>query len=688
MVAIPTQTPGSRHVGGPTLGRRPDIQGLRAIAVGMVVAFHAGLPVPGGFTGVDVFFVISGFVITGMLSRQRSRGLRLRTFYLRRYMRLTPALAATILAVLIAATVIQSPIGPQETTAATALGAMLLMANAVIFATTGGYFDTPAETNPLLNTWSLSVEEQFYLVFPAVLVATWLLSRRRQLRWTTPAAVGLLTIASFLFALMGASGIVGPRTEFLFGFYGPASRAWEFGVGALLALGSMQLRRLSPAVRSAAGWVGGAGIALSLWAITPSTPFPSTWTLIPVIGTALLLAAGESSPTPVSRVLSHPGFVRVGDWSYSIYLWHWPVIVLAVALWPSTPWVPVAAAAISLAPALASYRWLEEPLRHRIPASRRSAFATVALITGVPVVVAGALLVASSQGFWMASIRDLRAASTTVPAGEARGCDLTVPLSAELAKACTFGADATGSPIYLVGDSNADHFSDGLERAAADLGRPLSVSTSHACPFVLVSFRWTAMDDRWNADCRAFVEGTMGFLEQARPGLVVISNIDWYWRSDRTIVRPWADSSGSSSVPSEREALAIYEDGMGRTIDRLHAAGHEVLVIQSVPQWPNGSKADPRRCSTLEVALGDCTESMTRLDALGRQGQARSATEAAALSSGAVIWDPWVRLCPERECRSGADARTRYRDANHLSVDQSRALAPDLESAINEFDGT
>ena len=165
-------------------GVRLDIQGMRAVALLMILAFHARLPVPGGFAGVDVFFVISGFVITAMLMREHGRSGRidLRRFYLRRFRRLTPALALTVSVVLVLAVLLESPFGAQQITAATAVGAMLLVANVVIAGTTGDYFSPAAESNPLLNVWSLSVEEQFYLVFPAVLILGWLLARRRGAR--------------------------------------------------------------------------------------------------------------------------------------------------------------------------------------------------------------------------------------------------------------------------------------------------------------------------------------------------------------------------------------------------------------------------------------------------------------------------------------------------------------------------
>ena len=213
-------TPSVRDSGN----RRPDIQGLRAIAVLMVVAFHAGLPVPGGFVGVDVFFVISGFVITAMLHRELTAAGRIRfgAFYIRRFKRLTPALALMVAVTMVISVLVLSPFGVQQTAAKTAVGAMLLVANFVIPILTGGYFAAPAGTNPLLHTWSLSVEEQFYLGFPAILAVGWLLAQRaRALRHAPFLIVGSVAAASFGLAVLGSTGFTLPTANFLLGFYSP-----------------------------------------------------------------------------------------------------------------------------------------------------------------------------------------------------------------------------------------------------------------------------------------------------------------------------------------------------------------------------------------------------------------------------------------------------------------------------------
>jgi peptidoglycan/LPS O-acetylase OafA/YrhL len=384
-------------------GRRLDIQGLRAVAVLMVVAYHAGLPVPGGFVGVDVFFVISGFVIAGMIDREWSSTGRFGfgRFYLRRFKRLTPALALMVAVTMILACCLLSPFGPQQWTAQTGIGAMLLVANFVIAQTTGGYFDPPAESNALLNTWSLSVEEQFYLVFPAILLLGWVLSRRgrRRVPWG-PVLVGAVALVSLGLAMLAVNGLAPPHSEHLLGFYSPLTRAWEFAVGALLALTATSRSLRSDRHATVLAWLGAALLAGSAGLVTKALPFPFTSTALAVGGTLLVIAAGTHHTTRVSRALALPGIVRVGDWSYSIYLWHWPLKVFAVYLWPDAPYAAVLAATLSILPAVASYRWVEQPLRRLPPLSRPRTAAFVGAVVLPPILLAASLGIAANE-YWL-----------------------------------------------------------------------------------------------------------------------------------------------------------------------------------------------------------------------------------------------------------------------------------------------
>lgn len=353
--------------------RRLDIQGLRALAVLMVMAFHARLPVPGGFVGVDVFFVISGYVITAMLVRELARNGRVdfRRFYLRRFKRLTPALALMVCVTMILAALLLSPLGTQQDAARTAIGAMLLGANYVIAKLSGEYFGLDAHSNALLNTWSLSVEEQFYLAFPLLLAIAWRLGRRWQRPWVVKAIVATVGVGSLALALGGSYGMTLPAEQWLIQFYSPLTRAWEFAAGSLLALlpNPWRSRRVSTAL----GVAGVLGLAASLVVINEYTPFPGPATLLPVVATMLLLLAG-SGPGPTTRMLSSTPMARVGDWSYSLYLWHWPFIVIATSAWPGPAWVAPAAALASALPAIASYRWVEQPLRAYEPPHARAVF--------------------------------------------------------------------------------------------------------------------------------------------------------------------------------------------------------------------------------------------------------------------------------------------------------------------------
>lgn len=656
--------------------RREDIQGLRAVAVLMVVAFHAGLPVPGGFVGVDVFFVISGFVITAMLLREwASTGrIRLGRFYARRFKRLTPALAVTVGVVMLASLLWLSPFGSQQIAAQTAVGAMLLGANVVIARSTGDYFDAPAEANPLLNTWSLSVEEQFYLVFPAILLASWLVGRRSRKPLIVPVfvvlGVGALSLA---LAWLGSAGVdLAWLPETLVGFYGPATRVWEFALGALLALGADRLKIASPAIAMSLSVVGILMLTASLWLVTGATPFPGPWTLLPTMGTLLLIAAG-SNDTIVSRTLGSRPMVALGDGSYSIYLWHWPVIVFAKMLYPGSAVVPLAAAVLSLLPAYASYRWVEQPIR-ALPHESGSPLARLVAATVLPaLVLAGALGFGARNGFWLDSVKEHQATMKPTYASRLAGCHAPVPMGERQPGECTWNSTAPGKPIYLVGDSNADHFSDGIILAAEALDRPVFSSTASACPFVDVPLLNTAKSDAQNENCRAYVSATLEHLLVSTPGTVIISATDSYWGD--TIHRV-------GTAMDANEKTRAFETGLTSTAGALERAGHAVILVQAIPRWEGeDTLVDCSLLSILSENVG-CSQEMPVLRALERQRSVREAVVRATQGSGATLLDPWDVLCSDVTCTSTDGDLLRYRDATHITVAQSKLLAPWFEAGI------
>ncbi|MDO8731465.1 MAG: acyltransferase family protein [Actinomycetota bacterium] len=660
--------------------RREDIQGLRALAVGFVVAFHAGLPVPGGFLGVDVFFVISGFVITAMLAREwvRTQNLKFSTFYARRFRRLTPALALLVGVVVIISALIQSPMGDQQIAAKTGIGALLLTANVVIAKVTGGYFDAPAASNPLLNTWSLSVEEQFYLIFPLLLFIGWKLAKRANARWIPAALVGAVAFGSIAIAMLEAQGHQIPfMPTWLGGFYGPASRAWEFAVGALLALAASRIElRISRILGFVLGVIGLIGLVASLALVTDQTVWPGPLTILPVVSTLLLLACGMNEGNVVSRFLGRSPFVAVGNISYSWYLWHWPCIVFALMLWPTTPGIAFVAAMASLLPAIASYNWLEQPIRLLRDVSKPRMARLVAFTLVPPIVLALGLLSAANNGFWTPRVQNFIAAVSPMHAGNAAGCNKSIAPSDRRPTACMWNAAATGTPVYLIGDSHADHLSEGLIGATQATGRPLTIATANACPFIDVHFHSNAAP---RSKCRQFVQKTLQWLESQPPGDVVLSGSSVYWNSKVFSAGPTADS-----MTNEREAKdANLVAGLISTITRIQKAGHRVILAQDVPFFARPYASDPHQFSAIEIARNvDLGTTMTRAFADENQKSARVGIAAAAKATGAIVLDPRSYFCPQDQCTTQFGDLYLYRDDGHISVGASTQLAPLISSIL------
>lgn len=379
--------------GASQLYRRSDIQGLRALAVIGVILFHADLPIPGGFTGVDIFFVISGFVITGMMAREHEhvQGLRLKNFYLRRFWRLTPALSLMLSTTVVMALFFLSPYGAQTKVAITSLGSIFLSANFVMAFITSGYFDEAAITNPLLHTWSLSVEDQFYLIFPAILVWSWARNHKSiGTRLFAIIATALLTALSLSMA-MGLHLSPTSTPNVLVGYYSPFSRLWEFGVGALITLCRPGERKLAKPFSTFIGALGLSLVTLSFWLINSGMPDPGPVIVIPVIGAALLLIAGTNQDNFISKILGKSAFVKLGNWSYSLYLWHWPFIVFAKVLWPTIPYIGLYAALVSTIPALIAFKWVEQPLRVQTDRAKKKRLLLGFSVILVPITLAGSL---------------------------------------------------------------------------------------------------------------------------------------------------------------------------------------------------------------------------------------------------------------------------------------------------------
>lgn len=621
--------------------RRADIQGLRALAVIVVLIFHAGLPLPGGFVGVDIFFVLSGFVITQVLLREwtETGQIRFGSFYLRRFRRLTPALALMVTCTVAFSVLVLSPLGPLQTTAKTGLGAMLLSANAVIANLTGQYFDAPAETNPLLNTWSLAVEEQFYLIFPAILALGWAVARPMRNRKIFPLLlVAGIAISSFVLSMTGSTSSHPENLSWLLGFYSPLTRAWEFAAGALLVLGAVAIPQHLKSAKHLGSLLGVAGlgmVAASLWLISGSTPFPGVWTLLPVIGTVLLLVAGTASTNPVSQALSWTPMVKIGDWSYSIYLWHWPFIVFAVAIWPKSTIAAVVAALASFLPAMISYLFLEKPIRFLPKLSPRKNASLIVAVVSPP------LIVCLAVGLWASHTLAPRYESGSIE--ESRQGDVGevdffeylknehFPCTPEEIRAtagyfegyqrCKQSKASGDIQVALLGDSFSEQLYPGFAAALPDKN---VVYYGSAMP--------TASDQTFSK--------IMEYVVNNSTITTVIIAANWTFRQ----------------VPM---------DEFKGVLERLTAAGKKVYVIDENPTFP----FDPERCKFQVAPLvpQDCSQPAD--DYL-----ARSAFDLPALitTTNSVPGAKFISVA-DYFCRRGTCDMTKgnsvlYRDPGHLNL--------------------
>lgn len=344
--------------------RRPEIQALRALAIGAVVLYHFWPRLaPGGQVGVDVFFVVSGFLITGMLVREAegSGRLALKAFYVRRARRLLPAAGVVLFtSTLVALLVVPRVHWPQL--AREALGSALYAQNFVLIASDRTPGARTLDNSPLRHFWSLSVEEQIYVVWPLLIIAGLALSNRLGVPVRTTVAVALVSIAvaSFLWNLRAT------ELDGTVAYFSTAGRAWEFAVGGLLVFVADSGGRVAEHWRAAASWLGLALIAVALVVATDGVAFPGWVVLLPVVGTAMITWAGTSvhrwSP---HRIAGAPPVQWLGDISYSLYLWHWPIVVLTPFITgvPSESWLMLLLLALALLLAWATTRWVEKPFR-------------------------------------------------------------------------------------------------------------------------------------------------------------------------------------------------------------------------------------------------------------------------------------------------------------------------------------
>ncbi|QGP80357.1 acyltransferase family protein [Sphingobium sp. CAP-1] len=599
---------------------RRDIDGLRALAILPVLLFHAHVPgFSGGYVGVDIFFVISGYLITGIIAREVDEGrFSLTRFYERRFRRIMPALALMIVTVLATAAYLYLP-GDLEGVPKSALAATLFASNLWFFTDTG-YFSGGADVKPLLHTWSLAVEEQYYIGFPILLM---LLARFAPRRRSLIVALIVALIAAGSLAL----AILMQRDTSGFTFYLLPTRAWELFAGALLALGAMPAIRPRWA-REALAWSGLATVALAVAFYDRTTIFPGVTALAPVLGAAALLHVAPG--TSMARVLALPPLVGIGLISYSLYLWHWPLIVFTEYATdaPLSAGTRIAVIAAALIAATLSWRFVERPFRD----SRRVPARTIFRFTGAAMALLCLLSLALlAMGGWPSRFAPpvlAQMAGQKDFAPTRKQCHDTFMRHA---KPCILGA-ATKPDAMLWGDSH------GVELAYALSQRDTLIErTTSSCPPVL---DYEGKDPRCAAANRAAFAAI---------------------RADPAIRRVYLAGFWANGDFDHPAFVAMLD----RTIAALRAQGRQVVLIGPVPPQPFDV---PRRLAHLARA--------GRIDAA--QGVARAVIDARTVHLRALFarWqahdvrliDPIAALCDARRCAIERDGKPLYFDSHHLSV--------------------
>ncbi|MFI9487030.1 acyltransferase family protein [Promicromonospora sp. NPDC052451] len=633
---------------------RTDINGLRAVAVLAVVVYHAGLAVPGGFTGVDVFYVISGYLISSLLLREvgRSGTVDLVAFWTRRMRRLVPALALVVTVTLVACLVLLSPLAWQKI-ATHGAAAMLFVSNLLFPYQGQDYFSESAVPSPYLHTWSLGIEEQFYLFWPLLVLLAVAVARRTRV----PARRTLQILFAGTFVLSLATSVWLTAVAPDWAFYILPTRAWEFAGAALVA--TLPWARLAGVVhlrpwllRTLLGTAGFVLLALSFAFVHETDPFPGTVALLPVGGALLVLAAGSvpASATWVDRVLDLPLLQRFGDVSYSWYLWHWPFVVLTTAaVQDDAVWIKVLASLAALGAAVATYRWVENPVRFSPALRSWRRTAAVTLVIGVAV---GGLTLGTRVA--TASVLQREPYATAVAE---RAEPEPYPCTEETTTAsgdvvCLLGDVDSATTVLLLGDSHTMHWIPAFDVAARDAGLRLAVRWRHGCPAAEV----VVEQPTERGSCLPFQAGTLRIVDDLRPDAVVVSQAQIY--ADRM-------QHADGTRMDDAEVRAAWRSANDALFAHLTAVTPHVVAVVDNPRLD----VDPLECLTRPwPGLGDC--SMTRTEAEESNGDLPRISAEIWAQYGVTTWDGvWSETCDDTTCRIGDTSHPVYRDFHHLSVD-------------------
>lgn len=665
---------------------RDDVQGLRAIAVALVLFFHFGGKVEGGYLGVDMFFVISGFVIAQSTIREicETSKFSWRNFIRRRVRRLLPGATLVLAFSSVAALLLLSPFGPQQETSRMAIGAATYSTNFLLMS--HGYFEIKAEANPLLHFWSLAVEEQFYFVWPFIVIL--FISLRRRLSTTVFMASVFVTLISTIavsclifFLFIEKSTAIDQLSIFdhlekrnitieNFGFYSPFSRAWEFLAGVLSAVLLFNNKKNDNDAWSRFTWiVGGVSVAFSIFAVQllsaensaieiPSRALP---TLLCVLGTFSLLFSG-SNVRFSQKVLGVYSLRKVGDWSYSIYLWHWPLWAFTTRIWGPGWGLTLLITGASVFIGAIQYVLFESPVRNNKVWKRIPSTGMVASV------VAGSIVVAISYSWLTPQIAFRLSGRST---GELALHVIERPCPNEMisignVESCVYTNAGSERTAVLVGDSMAKSLSEGFTFAAQNLGMRSLVYSLPGCPYLNEDSSIASNDA-----CSSWRLDVFRAISSIQPDVLVIANLSSLY----------LELIGQTTSPQSAET--IWTTDLVSTLNRSSAIADSILIVQPPPKFLSDVsndislvKASLLNENRTEVLSRRYVTNMIEVNAVGNS------------NSQIQVYNFGEIFCGEYSCSQVVNGQLMFEDVDHLTPQGSLLLTGPLEERIRKLTGS
>jgi peptidoglycan/LPS O-acetylase OafA/YrhL len=652
------------------LNYREDIDGLRAIAVLSVIFNHARISLfSGGFIGVDIFFVISGYLITTIIARElHANEFSLIRFYERRIRRIFPALFTVIAFTMLVCTIIYDP-EKFKAFGKSVVATTFFLSN-INFWQESGYFDISSQLKPLLHTWSLAVEEQFYIFFPLLMMLL-----IRYVRRAVPLILSILAIISLAASMYLVS------TDPVAAFYLPHVRAWELLAGAIVAL-NISAVSINRPLRNTFEFLGILMILIPIFAYSESTHFPGLAAVPPVLGTALIILCGVREKSFIGKLLSLPVLVFIGKISYSLYLWHWPLLIFGeyFAIRPLTGFEIVLEMALVFILSTLSWRYIETPFRSRdfLKTSQVFVFGT------------GIMVIATFMGAVIYFKNGLPTRIMTSSESDQNKenvrwkfeeCNVNHFDNRETIPVCYLGANSQIPSFLLWGDSHAPTFGKAVNISATPAGFSGFTTWSAACPPLLGIITSPNVGD---IHCFDFNNMVMRYLEKHPEITTVILAGRWsfYLESPDNQVgsRSIVLADGLEEDPhNPSDNLALFILGLERTIQALQASNHQVFIIAQIPEInydvPSSFFIASRTGRDLNEIIAPPTE-----EYLSSNQKSFEILRNLAEKYDVQIMEPWKILCPETHCRVAVNEFPLYVDDDHLSPFGSELIASTFDA--------